>query len=153
MFEKRSMSLAVVLSLALPLAAMAQSQAPAHQHGTPAAAEQAPMMEKCRAMMAQHQQMEERMAAAQAELDGLVTAMRSARGDAKVDAMAAVLEKLVEQRKSMHAGMMQHHAKMMQHMMEHKGGGEGMASCPMMQQMQEKAEPEAAEGHSEHGQG
>jgi hypothetical protein len=42
---------------------------------------------------------------------------------------------------------------MMQHMMEHQGGGAGMASCPMMQQMQEKAEPEAAEDPSEHGQG
>jgi hypothetical protein len=158
MFERRSMSLAAVLSLALPLAALAQSPAPPHQHGTPAAAEQAPMMEKsmmekCRAMMAQHEQMEERMTAAQAELDGLVTAMRSVRGKAKVDAMAALLEKLVEQPKSMHAGMMQHHAKMMQHMMEHEGSGEGLASCPMMQRMHEKAEPESAEGHSKHGQG
>jgi hypothetical protein len=54
------------------------------------------------------EQCKERMAAMRAsdeELDKLVATMKTAKGDAKVDATAAVVEKLVEQRKQMHGQM------------------------------------------------
>jgi hypothetical protein len=58
-----------------------------------------------------------------------------ATGAAKTEATAAVVETLVEQRKTMHTMMAQHHQGMMQHMMGHMGSGEGMASCPTMKHM------------------
>lgn len=51
------------------------------------------------------EQCKERVAAMRAsdeELDKLVAAMKSAKGEAKVDATAAVVEKMAEQHKKMH---------------------------------------------------
>ena len=58
-----------------------------------------------------------------AELDKLVTEMNSAPVDKKLDAVAAVLTKLVEQRKAMH--------EQMQKMMS-RNEKEGMGMCRMM---------------------
>ena len=58
------------------------------------------MMKGDPAKMAEmHQKMEAEMNAQNAELDKLVAAMNSATGEKKVDAIAAVVAKLVEQRK------------------------------------------------------
>ena len=76
-------------------------------------------------MQEMHQKMEAEMKANDAELDKLVSEMNAATGQKKVDAMAAVLNKLVEQRKAMeqqmekaHEWMGGRHHKMM---MEEKG--------------------------------
>lgn len=77
-------------------------------------------------MAEMHQKMETEMKAQDAELDKLVTAMNSATGEKKVDAIAAVVSKLVEQRKAMHEKMGDMHKKhggMMKHDMM-KGGAE-----------------------------
>ncbi len=71
------------------------------------------MMKGDHAQMAEmHQKMEAEMKAQDAELDKLVAAMNSATGEKKVDAIAAVVSKLVEQHKAMHekmqGGMMKH---------------------------------------------
>jgi hypothetical protein len=58
-----------------------------------------------------------------AELDKLVAEMNSASADRKLDAVAAVLTKLVEQRKAMH--------EQMQKMMS-ANDKEGMSMCRMM---------------------
>jgi hypothetical protein len=58
-----------------------------------------------------------------AELDKLVAEMKSAPADKKLDAAAAVLTKLVEQRKAMH----EHMQKMMS-----ANEKEGMGICRMM---------------------
>jgi hypothetical protein len=139
-----------LLTMLLPLAASAQSPTP-HRHGgeTPPAAEG--KMAGCEAMMARHQEMQQRMKTMDAELDQLVAAMQSATGDDKLVATAAVVEALVEQRKSMHGMMMKHQPEMMQHMMQHMGGGEGMGDCPMMKKMHAADDAEAAaEDHSAH---
>jgi uncharacterized coiled-coil protein SlyX len=52
-----------------------------------------------------HQKMEAEMKAEDAELDKLVSEMNTATGEKKVDAIAAVVNKLVEQRKTMHQKM------------------------------------------------
>lgn len=135
-----------LLTLLVPLAASAQPPAP-HRHGDakPPGAED--KMAHCEAMMARHQEMQQRMTTMDTEMDELVSAMRSATGDDKVVATAAVVEALVEQRKSMHGMMMKHHPGMMQHM----GGGEGMGDCPMMKKMHAGDDAEApAEDHSTH---
>jgi hypothetical protein len=61
-----------------------------------------------------------------AELDKLVAEMNSAPADKKLDAVAAVVTKLVEQRKAMH--------EQMQKMMS-ANEKEGMAMCRMMMMM------------------
>ena len=64
-------------------------------------------------MMEMHQKMEAEMKAQDAELDKLVAAMSTATGEKKADAVAAVVAKLVEQRKAMHSQMSGMHGDMM----------------------------------------
>jgi hypothetical protein len=54
------------------------------------------------AWKAKHQAMVEKKAEMEARLDELVGTMNAAQGDAKVDAVAAVLNELISQRKAMH---------------------------------------------------
>ena len=65
------------------------------------------------------------------ELDKLVAEMNSAPSDKKLDAVAAVLTKLVEQRKTMH----EHMQKMMS-----ANEKEGMGMCRMMMGMEMDAD-------------
>ena len=69
-------------------------------------------------MMKMHEQMMAEMKAADGRLDGLVKEMNAASGDAKVNAVAAVVTELVRQQKSMHEHMGHMHQQMM--------GGPGM---------------------------
>jgi hypothetical protein len=78
------------------------------------------MMKGDHAQMAEmHQKMAAEMKAQDAELDKLVAAMNSATGEKKVDAIAAIVSKLVEQRKAMHEKMGAMHEKMQGGMMKH----------------------------------
>jgi hypothetical protein len=70
-------------------------------------------------MMKMHEQMMAEMKANDAKLDALVKDMNAATGDAKVNAMATVVNELVRQHRAMHGRMGQMH----QHMM---GMGRGM---------------------------
>jgi hypothetical protein len=72
-----------------------------------------------------------------AELDKLVAEMNSSSADKKIDAVAAVVTKLVEQRKAMHEDMM----KMMA-----GNEKEGMSKCRMMMDMGGNHDS----GHSHH---
>ncbi len=93
------------------------------------------------AMMAHHKEMMAKMAAADARLDELVKTMNAATGSKKTNAVAAVINELVAQRKQMRADMMAMQPEMMMHMMAHmeagmaKGMEESMAKCPMMKTM------------------
>lgn len=69
-------------------------------------------------MTKMHEQMMAQMQAGDARLDALVKDMNSAKGEAKVDAVAAVVSELVTQQKAMHGHMGQMHQMMM--------GGRGM---------------------------
>jgi hypothetical protein len=70
-------------------------------------------------MMKMHEQMMAEMKAAEARLDVLVKEMNLATGEAKTNAVAAVVNELVRQQKSMHGRMGQMHEHMMM-------GGRGM---------------------------
>lgn len=70
-------------------------------------------------MMKMHEQMMADMQAAGAKLDALVNDMNAAKGDAKVNAVAAAVNELARQQKAMYGRMGQMH----QHMM---GMGHGM---------------------------
>lgn len=72
-------------------------------------------------MMAMHNQMMAEMKAMEAGLDLKVAAMNAAKGRAKVDAMAAVINEMVSQHKQMMAKMMGMHDPMMKDMKGMKG--------------------------------
>lgn len=63
-------------------------------------------------MAARHEQMMAEMEAASARLDSRVAVMNAAEGNAKVDAIGAVVAELVAQHRAMHEGMMKMHGHM-----------------------------------------
>jgi Spy/CpxP family protein refolding chaperone len=92
-------------------------------------------------MMAHHKEMMAKMEAMDSRLDDLVKKMNAAKGSKKADAVAAVANELVAQRKQMREQMMTMQPEMMKHLMEHmrmgmmKGMEDSMAKCPMMKSM------------------
>ena len=82
--------LAILVAAALPAAVLLAQPGPPWMKDNPAK------------MSEMDQKMEADMNAQEAELDKLVAHMNAATGDMKMDAMAAVVSKMVEQRKAMH---------------------------------------------------
>jgi len=132
------------MSLLITVAALAQQpmqmqhpmQQPTQQH-----MQMSMPMADCQAMMQEQQKMMADLSAMDQKLDGLVAEMNRAKGSKKVDSMAAVLNELVAQRKSMRVDMMKMHSDMMSHMMQHMQSGmmsamQQMSACPMMQKSQ-----------------
>lgn len=76
------------------------------------------------------QDMMARMKAADAKLDELVQTMNGAQGEARMNAMAALLTELVQQRRMMHEHMQQMHEGMMGDMKQKMMGGEKMKGMP-----------------------
>ena len=116
------------------------------------------------AMMAEREKMMANMRALDQKLNDLVAKINTVHGEAKVDAIAAVVRELVAQRTQMRSQMEGMQAQMMDHMMQHmmsmqgsmmgmmQGRGQtsamqSMSDCPMMKELSK----EAAEGdHSAH---
>lgn len=73
-------------------------------------------------MMKMHEQMMSEMKATDAKLDALAKGMNTATGNAKVNAVAAVVNELVTQHKAMRAHMDGMGQQMMQMMMGGRGG-------------------------------
>jgi hypothetical protein len=132
------------LTLALLLAPALLAQKPA--------GEKHAMMPDCAAMMQQHDAMQKQMVEMDAKLQALVVEMNKAKGSAKADKTAAVVNELVAQRSMMQKHMMDMHPKMMSHMKEHMQSGmmkamaESMSGCPMMKE-RENASPSPAAEH------
>jgi len=81
---------------------------------SPAAQQPAqPQQPDMQAMMKLHEQMMAEMKAGDAKLDALAKDMNSATGEARVTAIAAVVNELVQQHKTMHGRMGQMHQQMM----------------------------------------
>jgi len=107
-------SVLAVFTIAASAAAQSSNQSSNqadHDHGAPAAQGGMPQG----GMMHDHQRMMADATARQARLEELMTAMKTASGDAKVDAMAAVLTQLVSDGKSAQHQMMEMCAGMMSH--------------------------------------
>ncbi len=117
--------------LIMPCGLFAQQEqgktpAPAAQVGTKV--ERAPAHSMAGGQMKEHDEMMSRMKEMDARLDAKVAAMDAAKGDPKVEAMAAVIKEMVSQRKEMQEHMMKMHDMKNGHMMEHmKPGMEGEA--------------------------
>lgn len=108
----------------------------------------ADMKAECDAMMAKKQEMQDKLQAMDATLDKLVAEMNAAKSSKEPDAlekpMAAVLNELVSQRKTLRSMMMEMQPAMMTHMMHHMHGTKGAMECPMMK-MGTPPEPKAEE--------
>ena len=89
-------------------------------------------------MMEWHQKMMEKIKAQDAEMDKLVQDMNAAAGEKKVDAIAAIINKVAENRKAWHSEMEMRHKKMMDWMQEKKAEMEAKKVTPEA----EKAMPE-----------
>ena len=118
-----------ILLLALSIVAPAQ-QSPDEPSATAEAS--------CKQMMAKMQQHRAEMKRMDDRLQTGLERMKEASGDSKVDAVAAVVTMLAEQRIRMREGMMSMNEDRSQHMMGHmQQGGKGMMDCPMMRGTQE----------------
>jgi len=127
---------AVVISAMPGFAGQTPEAAKQTAKATPQSGMAAGMAAKCKAMMADQEKMMTEMKGADQRLDDLVGKMNAASGPAKADATAAVVNELVNQRRTMRDGMMRVQHGMMAHMMEHmQAGKDSMAMCPMMKQM------------------
>ena len=108
------------------------------------AQDQKASMPDCAAMMKHEEAMQKHMAEMDAKLAKLVDAMNTAKGSAKVDRMAAVINELVSQRAMMRDEMARMQPEMMQHMMQHmQSGMKNMSEsmdCPMMKSAAAPAE-------------
>jgi hypothetical protein len=111
------------------------------------------MMPDCAAMMKQHEAMQTHMAEMNTKLQTMVDDMNTAKGSARVDKMAAVINELVGQRAMMQKQMMEMQPKMMEHMMSHmksgmmKGMADSMSDCPMMKGGDKVSETPAEHKH------
>ena len=89
-----------------PVAAAAQHDSTTHGAVQPSAPD-------AQTTMKMHEKMMVEMKAAEARLGALVTAMNAAKGDARLDAVAAAVTEIVAQQKVMHARMDDMHQHMM----------------------------------------
>jgi len=108
------------------------------------------MMQRCQAMKEQKEKMMADIEAQDAELTAQVAKMNSAPENKKVDMMATIVTRMVEQQTAMNARKAKMDEEMMQHMMQHmKLGKESMSQCPMMMGMKGMDE-KSADAHKEH---
>lgn len=130
---KKWLAVLVLVSISMaPAFVFAQQAAPsstppAHEHaaGAPTEGKKDPaMMEKCKA---EHEKRMADMKAMDTRLDEKLAAMNSAKGNQKVEAMAAVINELVSQRKEMREKF-----QTMRHGCMQMHGNEGGMGCPMM---------------------
>lgn len=129
-------SLALALTLVIWSPVYAQSSDSAAGKTMTAAG----MMERCQEMKAEKQKLKEDTAAQDAQITGQLTEMNLAAKDKKVNLMATILTRTVEQRIAMDARKAKMEDQMMQHMMQHiQMGKDSMSQCPMMQGMKDMA--------------
>ncbi len=126
-----SLTLAMAFAFLAPITSQSQSADPA----APAedAASEGKMMERCKKMMEQKQQMRADRQAQTKELTEQAAKMNSASAENKVDEMAALITRMLEQRIAMDERKAKMEDDMMEHMRGHmEMGKNSMSMCPMM---------------------
>ncbi|MFO7559506.1 MAG: hypothetical protein R6X10_11805 [Desulfobacterales bacterium] len=127
-------ALALALTMVIWFPVQSQSAEPAKVTNMT----EANIMERCQEMKERRQKMMVEMKAQDAELTAQVAKMNSAPEDKKLDLIAAVITRMVEQRAVMHARKAEMQEEMMQHMGQHmQMGKESMMRCPMMKDMKD----------------
>jgi hypothetical protein len=149
------LAVAAALTASVGLAQQGQPKAEKQPASSQSGMMSGNMGDRCKQMMTMHSQMMADMKAMDAGLDQKVAAMNAAKGNAKVDAMSAVINEMVVQRKQMMAKMSSTQGQMMAHMGEHMAQSDStamrqsMAQCPMMKGMKDMDEKPAG-AHQEH---
>lgn len=114
------------LALALSLALWSPVRASEAEEKKPA---EPSMMDKCKAMMEHHAKMKEDAKSQDAELAELLTKLNGASDDKKIGLLAAIVNRLVEQRIATHARMGKMEEEMENMMKQHM---QMTKECPMM---------------------
>lgn len=109
--SSRTMTALTIAAVFMASGAFAQQSAPTA--ATQSHSGQGDMMSGNHQMMAMHEKMMADMKTMEATLDMKVAAMNAAKGRAKVDATAAVINEMITQQKQMMAKMMSMHEHMM----------------------------------------
>ncbi len=147
-----ALSLALTVA-AVPALAQTTKEMPAGHghgmmHGQTAQEDSGDSSPRCDMMKKKQEKMMAKCKAMDSKLDELAAAMNSATGQEKIEAMAALLNELVAQRKAMHSMM---HTMMGKKMGMMSSSGEGMSKdgkskCNMMKEkMMKKSEEAGAE--------
>lgn len=137
------------LALALVVGAWASSQTPSTRPADTKPAADGQMAEQCQALKEQKAKMIASMKADDVELTAQVAKMNSAPADKKLDLVASVVARMVEQRAAMTPRMEKLDADMMKHMMQHmQMGKESMSQCPMMKDMKDMKDAKGTDGKS-----
>ncbi len=124
----RGLMIALLTTVGIPVMVLAQAPATTgHQHEQAATQAQTPAQGQNQMMQQMHQKMMAEMAAMDQKLDTLISQMNAAQGQAKVDAMAAVITEMVNQRKQM-----EQHMSSMMGMMGQRGMMGGQNEQGMM---------------------
>jgi len=124
------------LALALTMAIWSPLQSQATEPVKEKSVTESKMMEGCQEMMEKKQEMMAEMKAQDVEIASQVEKMNSAPADKKLDLIAAVVTRMVEQRAAMNVRKAEMQEKMMTHMMQHmQMGKKSMSQCPMMKEM------------------
>ncbi len=130
----------VTTSLALVTAAGAQQTA-APRHGEqPQGQTAAAVDEECQRMMTMRHEMMQKRKEAEARLEALLHRLDTAEGQAKLDALVAVVKELASQQKALGNERQEERPRMMVHMMRHMHaammqGSDPAQACPMMRSM------------------
>ncbi|HEU4893341.1 MAG TPA: hypothetical protein VFT47_17420 [Vicinamibacterales bacterium] len=111
-------SVCVTLALVFGVSRFGLNVAAARQYSRASQGTTQPQQPHMPDMLKMHEEMMAEMKAADAKLDTLVQGMNAANGEARVTAIAAVVNELVQQHKAMHSRMGEMHKRMM--------GGRGM---------------------------
>lgn len=144
LFIRSSLTLALAFAFLSPLTS--QSADPADP-AAPAedTASEGKMMEHCKKMMEQKEQMKADRQAQNTELTEQAARMNSAPAEKKVDEMAALITKMLEQRIAMDERKAKMEEGMMEHMREHmETGKDSLSMCPMMKTKGHKMHHEKA---------
>jgi TolA-binding protein len=108
--------------------------APAGQKQSTAGAGPAkPTAVSCQQLMQRHEQTMSDLEQMDAKLYGLVEKMNAAKGEARIDAAAAVINELMRQRRQVHERMTADAAMMSAYAMQHMSQGAGGAHCPLLE--------------------
>lgn len=109
--------------------------------GTPAVkVMESPMMKACQEMQDRREKMMAEMKAQDAALAAEVAKMNAAPADKKVDLLAALVTRMIQQQTAVHARMENMHEEMMEHMMRHAEGGQSTKGSPMMMEMKKSGD-------------
>jgi flagellar biosynthesis protein FliP len=123
---RSGLALSLALAICVPVRAQAADAAESKQKMG------GKMMVDCQDVMLQHQKMMREMKAQDAELTERIAKLHSAPEDKKMELMAGILARMVEQRAAMNALMEAMQGQMVEHAMAHmRMGKESMAQCPM----------------------